>query len=100
MTVKHILFTWPWSQSVMSLEGASLVQNTTADGSPIKGMESAYMVPEKALLRHISDEHVLHSSENAEGAFIRVGFPDSEAHSGDKGVLYDYDGNAYVPIND
>lgn len=36
---------------------------------------------------------------NAGKVYIRVGFPDSCAHDEDKGVLWDKEGNCYVPID-
>ena len=94
--MKYLLFTWPWCQAVMSLAGAILV-------CPGKDsvLQDSWMIPTKAIPTDISDraddDPVRRSVEENDGEYIFVSFPDSVAHADDKGVVYDYEGNCFVP---
>ena len=99
MPDKYILFRWPWSQAVMGLEGAILIDNESPEGDILEGLDSAYMVTEKTVNENIGNQHVLNAAQNADGKYLIVRFPDSQAHLEDKDILQDYDGNVFVPID-
>ena len=86
--MKYLLFTWPWSQTVMDLDGAILVDPTTPDGDYNEELDSSYMVPVDSL-----------PDETAPGDYVHYEFPESQSHMEDDGVIYDYDGGCFVPCD-
>lgn len=106
MSNRYVLFTWPFSQVMMELPGAILVNPEEPKyGECHPDLDSAYMVPVDSLPTNFDgftsreEGHLVKEAiENNAGEFIFVKFPDSQAHEDDNGRLHDYDGNVFVPI--
>lgn len=72
-------------------------ENTETNGNgrkiPVKGTKKTvpvYLIPESEML--------CERPGKAQKKYIKVAFPDSQAHTDDDGVLTDTEGNAFVPI--
>ena len=107
MCNRFVLFPWPFSQVMMDLPGAILVNPEEPKyGECHPDLDSAYMIPVDSLPTDFngfaSQEKghlVKEAIENSAGEYIFVKFPDSQAHEDDYCRLHDYDGNVFVPIN-
>ena len=106
MSPLHFLFfAWPYSQSVMGVKGAELVDPFQGDEEAYECLDSSYMVPAEAVFDESlsmddpDGKHIIEARNKFFGEFIQVAFPDSQAHEEDDGVLYDYDGNCSIPVN-
>lgn len=106
MSNRFVLFTWPFSQVMMELPGAILINPEEPKyGECHPDLDSAYMVPVDSLpsfgesCTTMEEGHLMQEAiENNAGEFIFVKFPDSQAHEDDNGRLHDYEGNVFVPI--
>ena len=75
----------------MEAEGGAFVSPVDMNDDSI---DSAWVMPERNI-----DTLPSEVIETIAGRYIRVEFPDSQAHLDDDDVLQDEDGNCYVPIN-
>lgn len=93
MSKKMFLVRWPESQRTEGVPGMVKASPIDAKGRELEHMQAAYFVPADELVK-------LSRKPETSGTFIRVEWPDSQAHVEDEGVLCDYEGNVYVPIEE
>lgn len=106
MSNRYVLFPWPFSQVMMKLPGAILVNPEEPKyGECHPDLDSTYMIPVDSLpsfgesCTTMEEGHLMQEAiENNGGEYIFVKFPDAQAHEDDNGRLHDYDGNVFVPI--
>lgn len=87
------LYLWPNSQSVIGRTNSTVVFPEESKSKEFQSrLDSAWLAP-RGLKNEYGD-----SLEGDAGPFIKVTFPDSIAHQGEEGVLFDYDMACYVPV--